>query len=77
MNDPALQSDRQCVLCTGCETDSNFDYCRACGFVVPVSNETARKYLNAYPATGSATLAATIAKARMQPPNPPLMPGVG
>jgi hypothetical protein len=27
-----LQNDHQCVLCSGCEDDSDFDYCRACGF---------------------------------------------
>lgn len=60
---PELQSERQCVLCTGCETDGDFDYCRACGFVVPVPNETARKYLNQHP-MGSRLLAETIARAK-------------
>lgn len=29
---PNLHTRGPCVLCKGCESDSNFDYCRACGF---------------------------------------------
>jgi hypothetical protein len=28
----ALHHGQQCVLCSGCENDEEFDYCRACGF---------------------------------------------
>lgn len=61
------------MLCTGCETDTDFDYCRACGFVVPVPNDTARKYLNQHP-MGSRLLAETIARAKghQGPPDKPV-----
>ena len=73
---PILQSDRQCILCTGCETDSDFDHCRACGFVPPVSNKTARKYLNAYPEPPpKGTLARAIWDARGGPTPAPVMRG--
>lgn len=73
---PVLQSDHQCVLCAGCETDSNFDYCRACGFVPPVSNEIARKYLNAYPEPPpKGTLARAVWDARGGPAPVPVMRG--
>lgn len=29
-----LQNRKMCELCSGCESDSDFDYCRACGYTV-------------------------------------------
>lgn len=70
MNTLTIHRNGPCMICKGADQDSDFDYCRACGFtILPLLDSDPEL-------VGSSTLAATIRAAQMQPSLPPLMPGV-